>query len=132
MKYYASLFPDNCQQTAQDDLAKLWNLARNVKDDNKLVRTVNTSSQAHCYFCRFVKMSVRDVSCIRKTIFLRENNQNMLSYQIYNLNNVHQKYHQKTIRFHTNLTLARFLTDEYRTSSYTRTKSNHGKTKFWW
>ena len=37
----ASLFPNNYQQTVQDDVVKLWNLARNVKDDIKLVCTVN-------------------------------------------------------------------------------------------
>lgn len=50
MKYHASLFPDNCQQTAQDDLAKLWNLARNVKDDNKFAGIVNMPNPAHCHF----------------------------------------------------------------------------------
>ena len=60
MRYYSSLLLAKRQQTVQDAAAKLWNLARNVKDGNELVLIANKGKpkwtqksepkQTNCHF----------------------------------------------------------------------------------
>ena len=75
-------------------------------------------------------MFFKGVRNIVKAILLRDKNLNILSYQLYNINNIDQKLLQETFRFHTNLTTAQFLATDYRVSPYTRTEQNHGKCEF--